>query len=410
MKEQFITFSIVTLTAAVIALNLSCNKDKAPTLSVSPANREIVFAANGVTATADGLSITPNFSVETNQGCSWDVIPGKTWVKVSKSANSFTLSADRVTGVTAPDEATVTVTAGDATPVIIRIRQLATDPWLSVTPPNRNVVFSFDGSTATSGGNPFNPTTFNVFTNVGTWSVDVTEQAQTWLTVNRDATNNTFTLIASDTGFETPTEAGVTVTAGTQSVEITVTKKAAVSPMDIGEITNLVLKNTEAPFVTTGEKVYENAAGTDMAWLAADWKVNAAAAISGNVRWGANDWDCKYDLGMTGWTGAFDNGKLFQTVELPAGTYRYVVIGQIGTIGATNEGYIAAALGYDLPNTADLPNDALGFTALPSSITTGTSYSLEFVLSQQNTVSMGFVATMWQAQAYFSKIELWKDQ
>ncbi|MDR1156333.1 MAG: BACON domain-containing protein [Bacteroidales bacterium] len=122
MKKQFIKFSAATLMAAVMALVVSCKDDDDPALSVTPSATAIVFAADGASATSAGAAITPTFTVETNQGL-WDVTSNQTWVKVNKSGKTFTLSAGSA-GTTAPDPATVTVTAGGAKPVTITVTQL----------------------------------------------------------------------------------------------------------------------------------------------------------------------------------------------------------------------------------------------------------------------------------------------
>ena len=258
-----------------------------------------------------------------------------------------------------------------------------------------NVVFAANGEFALSDNIVIEPV-FIVNTQGKDWTA--LSNDETWLSVSQSGNNFTLSVVAN-TG--APREAIVTVTVeGEDPMQFTIRQ------IGVGDITNLVLKNTETPFATTGEPKYEN--GADMAWLAAYWKVNEAAAISGNVRLGANSWDPQYDLGMTGWTGAFENGKLFQTVELEAGTYRYVVVGFLGDLGGYPM-YITAALGDDLPDTDKVEQDALGFFAIPDVIGNGTTYFFEFVLTHNSTVSLGFVANMYPSQAYFSKIELWKD-
>ncbi len=102
------------------------------------------------------------------------------------------------------------------------------------------------------------------------------------------------------------------------------------------------------------------------------------------------------------------NGKLYKSVELEAGTYRFSACSPLYNThyGGSCELYIAAALGNGLPDTGNI-GSALGSASIPE---TGAwveqSYSFEFTLSAKSTVSLGFVANMRQAEAYIRKVEL----
>lgn len=69
------------------------------------------------------------FAVETNQS-EWDAVADQTWVVVTKAddGNSFTVTAQPNTETTAPADAVITVTAGEATPVTIDAKQDAFEP------------------------------------------------------------------------------------------------------------------------------------------------------------------------------------------------------------------------------------------------------------------------------------------
>lgn len=112
------------LTAAML-LSVSCNPDKKEaTFSVVPSVAEIKFSADGKTVTAGKNEITPEFTVDTNQS-KWEVELSEkdSWLKVNKSGNKFTLSADENTEPTERQPITVTVTAGTAKPVAINVTQ-----------------------------------------------------------------------------------------------------------------------------------------------------------------------------------------------------------------------------------------------------------------------------------------------
>jgi formylglycine-generating enzyme required for sulfatase activity len=90
------------------------------TLSISPQQTVIAFAADGTT------SDNATFTVSTNQSA-WDAVSSQTWCKVTKNANGFTVSADANTAfiAPAPAPATVTVTAAGAAAIVIEVTQAA---------------------------------------------------------------------------------------------------------------------------------------------------------------------------------------------------------------------------------------------------------------------------------------------
>ena len=240
MKKQFIQILAVILTAVVAAVNLSCNdEEETPFLRISPSTSIIELAASGKTLA--GSSFTPMFTIETNQR-GWTATSDKDWVHINESTNSFTVTADEVTGITSPAAAQITVKAGNAEMVVIEVRQSAQAPSLTVSPPDREIIFSSDGETATSGGKDFSPT-FTVTQNVGEWKVASNQPWLTW-----EATDTEFTLIAApNMNPEAPATATVTVTAGSaQAVTITVKQVSNQS-----KYKNIVNPYEEVNFSTT---------------------------------------------------------------------------------------------------------------------------------------------------------------
>lgn len=189
-----------------------------PYLSVVPELTSIVFAADGESASSDDESITPTFKVSTNVS-SWDVASDQSWLHLNKLDDTFTLSADVNTSLYAPDPATVTVTAGEATPIFFTITQMPSPAILKISSSD-DVMFSADGKSAISNGATFVPV-FTVTTNYPTW--DATSD-QSWLNVEK--AENTFTLIADANLFVGAPSATVTVTAGDMaSISINVTQE-----------------------------------------------------------------------------------------------------------------------------------------------------------------------------------------
>lgn len=178
-------------------------------------------------------------------------------------------------------------------------------------------------------------------------------------------------------------------------------------------ITAQVLKNTDAPFAHTGvdmcpglpSRIYE----------IADWKTNDEAAANGNVDTHATLLDGVLALwAYSPYTASntIENGKLYQTVELEAGTYRFdaYLFGNTNAQG-NPKAYVVAALGNDLPDLNDTEQSALAFTLVPPPpLPSGQNQQLfvEFVLTEKSTVSLGFVITCGATtQLFFRKVELW---
>ena len=169
-------------------------------------------------------------------------------------------------------------------------------------------------------------------------------------------------------------------------------------------ITKIVLKNTEPP-LQKGEVVYELMSEVK------DWKTNPEIAVNGNV-YNANGllgfW-CYNAEGFTTPSQLITNGKLYQTVELEEGTYRFDVAGPLfwaaGTPFTHQKVLVGAAVGNELPNVEEA--EALNFTLyyVPNNLT---SASYQFTLNEKSTVSIGFVVTLTPSLvATFNKIELW---
>ncbi|MDR0815762.1 MAG: hypothetical protein LBN37_08450, partial [Bacteroidales bacterium] len=136
---------IFLMSVAAVVSSCKDDKDADPTLSLTPAGQtEVKFKADG---SPDGNAA---FAVATNQA-SWKAESNKPWATVSKSADgkSFTVSAAPNTAYTAPDEATVTISAGTATPILISATQAAALPSVYVAGSDGNVATVWKNGTAT---------------------------------------------------------------------------------------------------------------------------------------------------------------------------------------------------------------------------------------------------------------------
>ena len=164
------------------------------------------------------------------------------------------------------------------------------------------------------------------------------------------------------------------------------------------------LKNTAQPF-GCGDHVY-----VGIYYKISDWKYNAQASMNGNVD--TRSFESGPSICILALSGfpskTMNNGKLYQTVELEAGGYRFDVVPLY--LGIKNNFYTAAALGDDLPNTEELSNNSLNFTRFPEQNDyTNEKVSVTFTVTQKSFVSIGFVATLGDGEmAFFSKVELFK--
>lgn len=161
-----------------------------------------------------------------------------------------------------------------------------------------------------------------------------------------------------------------------------------------------LLKNTQKPFAT-GDMVLD-----DRWYTALNWSANEVAAGNGNVDNGNG-----YELCLAAWRGThpnvpLENGKLYQTVELEAATYTFEAFIVLGPANVTvGSGYVVANLGNGLPDMHDVAGQALGYTPiLPG--TANVNLSVQFVLTQKSTVSLGFVANLDHSHLYIRNVVL----
>jgi hypothetical protein len=110
-----------------------------------------------------------------------------------------------------------------------------------------------------------------------------------------------------------------------------------------------------------------------------------------------------------GWSGTANiiNGKIYQTATLPAGNYIFQVDDYTEALDPV---YVVAAAGSTLPNISDI-STALGYTKFTSSRYVSETISFPFTVSQQQTVSLGFLTTMTSGNQYcrIGKVKLIKN-
>ncbi|GEP98883.1 hypothetical protein CCY01nite_51430 [Chitinophaga cymbidii] len=145
------------------------------------------------------------------------------------------------------------------------------------------------------------------------------------------------------------------------------------------DITAQYIKNSGQPFTA--------ASGTDRWRIPADWTVSDDVKNAGGLGGiDAGDWLPSPALSMEGGWGlpAVPNGKIHQTVTLPAGNYSFEVLMGDCSDGGTK--YITIAEGNELPDVDPVPEEALAF----SGMVRNTTNVVKFTLTAQTTVSLGF--------------------
>ncbi|MCH5716467.1 DUF4998 domain-containing protein [Niabella hibiscisoli] len=120
--------------------------------------------------------------------------------------------------------------------------------------------------------------------------------------------------------------------------------------------------------------------------ILADWTSNAAinnASGFGSLelRSGVGNISMEAGWGLPNVT----NGKIFQTITLPAGTYRFSIdMTEFNTGGSK---FICVAAGTTLPDVSGVTGGSIGFANLEGKV-------MEFTLEETTQVSIGFVATL----------------
>ncbi|MFD2744230.1 MULTISPECIES: DUF4998 domain-containing protein [Sphingobacterium] len=165
----------------------------------------------------------------------------------------------------------------------------------------------------------------------------------------------------------------------------------------------ILLKNSGSPFI-----------GTDVAgrWgNLKDWNYNSAVQNHNGVG-GFDNLNGSGYISFEYWgTPSITNGKIWQTLNLPAGDYRFVTT--ISNIDFTCEAsYVAVANGQQLPNVEQMPS-ALGSYKLTDNQLNNREVTVHFSVNQViMPVTLGFVSTMLNnnpTSLRIAKVRLFRD-
>lgn len=174
------------------------------------------------------------------------------------------------------------------------------------------------------------------------------------------------------------------------------------------EVTQEYILNPGNPFVRGDEGTGKW--GTPKDWLYTDNVLNQTGGMGG---WSTNgNPKGVIHLESKNFSGAgITNGKIYQTVQLPAGKYLFE---SYSTISSTSKNSflnvaLAAGKGTELPDWEELETNALGYYARQATVSnTPETYSFEFELTEESTVTLGWVASFGASSSIqFSYVKLY---
>ena len=173
------------------------------------------------------------------------------------------------------------------------------------------------------------------------------------------------------------------------------------------DITEMVLKNCEAPFELGDIIGWDRFNFRDLKYWTADEQIQKQGATD-NVSFFAffvyNGFANFYSP-----LASLTNAKLYQTVELEAGTYKFNVfpLDVVTAWGTLADITIAANVGSNLPDVDNL-DQALNYTRRYA-VSTADMFSVTFNVPEKSFVSIGFIVNMGEGYLNFSKVELFKE-
>lgn len=226
---------------------------------------------------------------------------------------------------------------------------------------------------------------------------------------NKDNVTITFEGVAATAEITniTSNEITVKVPDGFSSGKVTVIFKDIDEPVvsddltllpEDGDITAYTMKNYQLPFERVGD-VYKKGE-----WAkAAIWTVENSSLTASE---GGVDVDLTYPnkdgdgnnagLGLQtdwGFPTTKENGKIYQTSRLLAGTYKLTAYA-FEYANKKTTGYLTVCAGSTLLNTDDVPTQSIGYT----SITSAGEIIVDFTITEPTDVAIGFVCTIGEKQ------------
>ena len=234
------------------------------------------------------------------------------------------------------------------------------------------------------------------------------------VSINFNGTAATEIISATENLIKVKAPAGYTI--GPVSISmmgLTLTGTSLAPSIMPGDVSGLFLKNYKQPFATNMTAA-QSGTTSGLNWAtAANWITNSAAQNQinsgatercGGLNFGKSDARTTGQITLqAGWGDAIgnvmNNGKMFQTVSLPAGSYEFVA--EVKEFGRNSNShvYLVATTASDLPNTTDVSTSSQvlaysEFTASQNYNATPAQKKISFTLTQPTTISLGITSTM----------------
>ena len=168
----------------------------------------------------------------------------------------------------------------------------------------------------------------------------------------------------------------------------------------VSDITSLYLKNA-GPNIEGAEKPDGSPWGVPKDWnitpnirnqvsnTVGGWKDEQYEQYKGLIHFESQDWSGP----------GFENGKVWQTPTLQPGTYEFAVFYLRGNTADDQYIHLAAALGSELPDRADMETKALAWKHLQPS-DQGKENTVRFTVTEAGPVSLGLVVTISRDSQY----------
>ena len=162
-----------------------------------------------------------------------------------------------------------------------------------------------------------------------------------------------------------------------------------------GDVTSTYLKNYQQAFIIDNGRII-NPNSTTKRFYAIKYWILENAPVSGDVTTGAHvDGNKNNCMTFTsGWDGfgTLTDHKAYQTITLPAGSYKFTADYHEKWEGQCGNSYLVVDEGAGLPNTADISN-ALAYTNMQDKENT-MSNSVRFTLKEETEVSLGLLVNL----------------
>jgi len=178
------------------------------------------------------------------------------------------------------------------------------------------------------------------------------------------------------------------------------------------------LLQNPGPGFTLGDAIVpvDDPPSTDRWFTPAGWTTNDAAKTNAIIDTHPS-WGDGHVIGIsTDWGLPINevfNGKLYQTIDLDAGDYRFDAYlmdtydyDQSWSTDEVGFMYMVANIGSDIPDQEN-KDSALSYFLVPVKTDDISQLSLNFTLSERSTVSIGFVGGSFWSRVLFSRVELW---